>query len=129
MPILPVEDDEVTISDLRHALASTEAATQDGGASLPEIEALADHRTQATVLSGRLESRQIEYLNALERGQLEATQTLVFEIQERTRQLRAAVGAPLIDVRIGLEEDLAGLEALLHNGIAGLEGTAELEAF
>ena len=53
----------------------------------------------------------------------------MFEIQERPRQLRAAVGAPLIDVRIGLEEDLAGLEALLHNGIAGLEGTAELEAF
>lgn len=129
LPILPVEADEATIADLRLALASTVAASQDGVASLPDIQALADHRTQATVLLGRLESWQVEYLNALERGQIEATQTLVFEIQERTRQLRAAIGEPLIDVRIGLEQDLSELEALLVNGIAGLEGTAGVETF
>jgi hypothetical protein len=107
---LPVDADPAEENRLSVSLASSLADSAGALGALPEVTALAAHRSRLAGAVERFEAWQVEYLDALRRDDTAAATTLVEEFTALRDVLDSSLEEALADAAAALDAELTAVE-------------------
>lgn len=116
---LTVTDDD--IGDLRDAINAMIERTEAAVAALPEIEELSGHRAQSVELTNRLRSWRDEYLDAVILRDVAAAAALQLEMEDSIAEVQMALGPPLEELSVWVDEAIDTLRGHLTSARTMLE--------
>ena len=113
LPPLPFAITPDNLPSLGVELSLAIADTADAVGQLPPDEAFEAHRGRAADVSERLDSWQVEYLEALRNDDLETTSALLEELETKISALRETLANPLAKIGTWAHKELDYIAAAL----------------